>query len=100
MSSETRGEKYVPATALRCRHCESEYALEAIGVCSRCFAPLEPLYDRERLARLTRESIASGPLSIWRYSELLPVERPEQPRLAPGFTPLQPAPRLAAEIRV
>jgi threonine synthase len=100
MSSETRGEKYVPATALCCRNCESEYALEAIGVCSRCFAPLEPLYDPERLARLTRESIAAGPLSIWRYSELLPVERPEQQRLAPGFTPLQPAPRLAAEIGV
>ena len=77
------------ATALRCRNCETDHALEAVGVCSRCWGPLDPIYDRELLARtLTRESIAAGPLSIWRYADLLPVEAPEEQRLAPGFTPL------------
>ena len=89
------------ATALRCRNCETDHALEAIGVCSRCWGPLDPIYDREQLARtLTRESIAAGPLSIWRYADLLPVEAPEEQRLAPGFTPLVRAPRLAEQLGV
>ena len=44
-------ESPLPATALRCRICETEHALEAIGVCSRCFGPLDPVYDRDELAR-------------------------------------------------
>ena len=52
----------MPATALRCRVCETEVALEAVGVCPKCFAPLEPVYDRDELARTaTRERIAAGP---------------------------------------
>jgi threonine synthase len=86
----------VPATALHCRICESEYALEAVGTCPRCFGPLDPVYDWDEVARdFTREAIAAGPSSIWRYSALLPVTAPSEPRLAPGLTPLVPAPRLA-----
>jgi threonine synthase len=86
----------VPATALRCRICETEFELEGIGVCRECFGPLDPVYDRERQrAEVTREAIAAGPQSIWRYAPLLPVDPPAEPRLAPGLTPLVPAPRLA-----
>jgi threonine synthase len=86
----------VPAESLRCRNCEREYELEAIGVCRRCFGPLDPVYDTELLrATVTREALAAGPPNIWRYAALLPVEAPEQPRLAPGLTPLAAAPRLA-----
>ena len=89
----------MPATALRCRVCEAEHVLEAIGICSRCFGPLDPVYDREELARsVTRELIASGPPSIWRYAPLLPVAPPAEQRLAPGLTPLVTAPRLAAAL--
>jgi len=49
---------------------------------------------------VTRERIAAGPASIWRYADLLPVAAPAEPRLAPGFTPLVPAPRLAEELGV
>src|SRR4029079_14354852 len=49
---------------------------------------------------VTRERLASGPPSLWRYADLLPVEAPDEPRLAPGLTPLVPAPRLAQEIGV
>jgi threonine synthase len=91
----------VPATALRCRVCETEVALEAVGVCPRCFAPLEPVYDWKEIARTaTRERIAAGPPSLWRYAALLPVEPPAEPRLAPGLTPLVRAPRLAEEVGV
>ena len=50
--------------------------------------------------RSPRRRLAEGPLSIWRYADLLPVAAPEEPRLAPGFTPLVPAPRLAEEVGV
>jgi threonine synthase len=101
MSSVRRKEKDVPATALRCRVCDTHYDLDPVGVCSRCFGPLEPVYDRELQRRtITRESIAAGPLSIWRYADLLPVAAPAEQRLAPGFTPLVAAPRLAEELGV
>jgi threonine synthase len=89
------------ATALRCRNCETEHGLEGIGVCSRCWGPLDPVYDRGELARtVTRESIAAGPSSLWRYAPLLPVEPPAEQRLAPGLTPLVQAPRLAEALGV
>ena len=86
----------MPATTLRCRVCETQYPLDPIGVCARCFGPLDPVYDRDAQRRtVSRESIAAGPLSIWRYADLLPVAAPAEQRLAPGFTPLVQAPRLA-----
>ena len=91
----------MPATSLRCRSCAAEYALEDIGTCTSCFGPLDPVYDWDGLARtVTREAISTGPASIWRYAPLLPVEAPVEPRLAPGFTPLVRAPRLADEVGV
>jgi threonine synthase len=100
MSSE-RKENPLSATALRCRNCETDHELEGIGVCSRCWGPLDPVYDRGELARtVTRESIAAGPPSLWRYAPLLPVEPPAEQRLAPGLTPLVRAPRLAEKLGV
>jgi threonine synthase len=85
----------VPATALRCRVCESQYPLDPVGVCARCFGPLDPVYDRDEQRRtVTRESIGAGPPSIWRYAPLLPVEPPAEQRLPAGLTPLVLAPRL------
>ena len=89
----------MPATTLRCRNCETEHALEAVGICPRCWGPLDPVYDRQELARTaTREAIAAGPPSIWRYAPFLPVVPPAEQRLAPGLTPLVRAPRLAEEL--
>jgi threonine synthase len=89
----------LPAQSLRCRSCASEYPLEDVGSCPACFGPLDPVYDWDALARaVTRETIAAGPASIWRYAALLPVEAPQEARLAPGFTPLVPAARLADEL--
>jgi threonine synthase len=91
----------VPATALRCRVCETQYPLDPVGVCSRCFGPLDPVYDRDEQRRsVSRESIAAGPYSLWRYAPLLPVAAPAEQRLAPGLTPLVAAPRLAGALGV
>ena len=89
----------MPAISLRCRSCGQEFALDGIGACETCWGPLEPAYDLVELRpRLTRERIEAGPPSLWRYGELLPVETPSEPRLAPGLTPLIQAPRLAEEL--
>ena len=89
----------MPALALRCRICETEVPTTAVGTCTRCFGPLDPVYDRAQQAgTVTRASIEAGPPSIWRYADLLPVAAPVEQRLAPGLTPLVDAPRLAEEL--
>jgi threonine synthase len=86
---------------LRCRICESDYPAAAIGICMRCFGPLEPVYDWDAVARAaTRERIEAGPASLWRYAPLLPAGPPEGLESSPGLTPLVPAPRLAAAVGV
>src|SRR5258707_8165131 len=86
---------------LRCRICESDYPALANGICVRCFGPLEPVYDWDEISRVvSHESIAAGPLSLWRYSALLPADAPEGLESSPGFTPLVPAPRLASALGV
>ena len=87
--------------ALRCRVCENEYPAVASGVCVRCFGPLEPVYDWGEVARTTsRERIAAGPRSLWRYESLLPTAAPPDADAGPGWTPLVPAPRLARALGV
>ena len=91
----------MPAISLCCRVCATEHPLEATGACTRCFGPLDPTYDWDVLrARVSRASIEAGPASIWRYADLLPVAAPPDARLAPGMTPLHPAPRLAEELGI
>jgi threonine synthase len=86
-------------TGLRCRECARQYPPEALHVCDFCFGPLEVAYDYEAIAAyLTRERIASGPQTIWRYKALLPVSDPAPIDLGAGFTPLVRADRLAAEL--
>jgi threonine synthase len=59
------------------------------------------VYDWDHVrASFTRERLVGRRRDLWRYDELLPVSAPGEPRLAPGFTPLVPAPRLAEEIGV
>jgi threonine synthase len=89
----------MPATHLSCRRCGARHELEGVGTCTRCFGPLDPVYDWDELRRtVTRGLIESGPPTLWRYAPLLPVEAPAEVRLGPGLTPLVPAPRLAAEL--
>ncbi|MBA3654279.1 MAG: threonine synthase [Actinobacteria bacterium] len=84
---------------LRCRECARAYPAEALHVCDFCFGPLEAVYDYERIAAsVTRESIAAGPHTIWRYAALLPADGRAPVDLGAGFTPLVRADRLAAEL--
>ena len=84
---------------LRCRECGREYEVAPIFTCEWCFGPLEVAYDYEAIAKHTsREKIAAGPLSVWRYADLLPSDRNPAVDLGAGFTPLVRADRLAAEL--
>jgi threonine synthase len=84
---------------LRCRECSRQFPAEALHVCDYCFGPLEVAYDYERIASVvSRERIAQGRRSIWRYQDLLPVVDDDPVDLGAGFTPLVRADRLAAEL--
>ncbi|HEV8354512.1 MAG TPA: threonine synthase [bacterium] len=81
---------------LQCRECGTEYPIEPLYVCERCLGPLETVYDYAAIdGGRFRQAAEGGPRSIWRYAALLPAERVSAFDLAPGFTPLQPASRLA-----
>jgi len=77
------------ATGLRCRECGREYPAGPLNVCDFCFGPLEVTYDYESIANvISRESIAKGPPSMWRYHPLLPVDPSHAVDINAGFTPL------------
>lgn len=80
---------------LRCKECGERYPKSPVHVCEYCFGPLEVEYDYAEIAKvLTRKRIEDGPMSMWRYRDLLPLD--DQPRagLQAGFTPLFKAERL------
>ena len=83
------------ASALKCRECGREYPTDPLNVCEFCFGPLEVVYDYEAISRvISRERIQSGPLTMWRYQDLLPVDGDNAVDLQTGFTPLMKAPNL------
>ena len=76
-------------TCLRCRECAREYPVEPLNVCDFCFGPLEAGYDYAAIAGATsRRRIDDGPLTIWRYQDLLPVDAENAVDIHAGFTPL------------
>src|SRR5438132_1903374 len=89
----------MPQYELRCRECGKSWGNQPRSICDDCFSPLEVSYDYEHLrTQVTRERIAQGPPSMWRYSGLLPLPENFQPSLPTGFTPLFRAPRLAEQL--
>ena len=83
------------AKSLECRECRRVYPIEPTNACEFCFGPLEVSYDYDSMTRaVSRESIADGPLSMWRYHDFLPVRAEEAVDMGTGFTPLLPAKNL------
>lgn len=95
--SATTGPDLGSATHLSCRECAATIELGPYYACLECFGPLEVAYD---FRGVTRERIAAGPRSIWRYKDLLPVPGnvAEIPNTEPGLTPLLRADNLAREL--
>ena len=86
---------------LKCRECGKNYPVQAIYVCEYCFGSLEVDYDYDRLKKIvTRKHIESGPKSLWRYKDLLPIDGEPTVGFYSGFTPLVKAKHLADELGV
>jgi threonine synthase len=87
------------AYELRCRECGKRYENAPLSICDECFSPLEVFCDLDAARHtFTREAIADGPSSMWRYQALLPVPDEYVPTTPAGWTPLLRAPRLAERI--
>jgi threonine synthase len=76
-----------------------KYPLKALNVCEETFSPLEVAYDYDEIRRqVSRETIAAGPNSIWRYKAFLPVESDNPIDVGTGMTPLVKSNRLARRL--
>jgi threonine synthase len=83
---------------LKCKECGHRVPVSPVHVCEACFGPYEVEYDYEGMkGKVTRASIEAGPKSLWRYKDLLPVDRGVTGKHS-GYTPLKRAGRLAAEL--
>jgi threonine synthase len=88
-------------THLECGACGLRHEAQRLqNLCTGCGKPLLVRYDLERAAQsLTKESLAGRRADLWRYREVLPVERDENiVSLGEGWTPLLSAPKLAASV--
>lgn len=86
---------------LKCRECTREYPVDPIYVCEFCFGPLEVVYDYDGIKKvLTKKEIESRPQNLWRYKELLPIDKEPTSGLHSGFTPLVKADKLAKHLGI
>ncbi|HEV2373347.1 MAG TPA: threonine synthase [Streptosporangiaceae bacterium] len=85
------------ASHLCCRECGATAELGASHACQECFGPMEVAYE---FPALTRSHIEAGPLSIWRYADLLPVppDVAASVNTEPGWTRLVSTDRIAREL--
>jgi threonine synthase len=87
-------------THLECSVCSQRYEAGKLHNLCACGGPLLVRYDLEK-ARKTwnRDSIISGPSSMWRYAPVLPVVKPSDiVSLGEGMTPLIRTQRLGARL--
>ena len=71
---------------LRCRECGKSWGNQPRSICDDCFSPLEVFYNYEAVRpTFTRERIAQGPASMWRYRDLLPLPADFGPRFQPDL---------------
>jgi threonine synthase len=88
-------------THLECAACGVRYEARRLhNLCTECGKPLLVRYDLAAAARtLTRESLKGRRADLWRYAEVLPVEREENiVSLGEGWTPLLSAARLGESL--
>jgi threonine synthase len=89
-------------THLECADCNATYDASAEQHRCACGGILLARYDLAQLAReVPRERVTARSWSagLWRYAEMLPIERPEdRVTLGEGATPLLPVAWLSAEL--
>lgn len=85
-------------THLECANCGKNYeANKLYNLCVECGKPLLVFYDLEKAKQtLTKDSLKTRSENLWRYTEVLPVENPENiVCLGEGFTPLLKVEKIA-----
>ena len=85
-------------THLECALCGLRHEAQRLhNLCRECGKPLLVRYDLERAKEsLTKESLSGRRADMWRYREVMPVERDDNiVSLSEGWTPLLAARRLA-----
>ncbi|MBA2621444.1 MAG: threonine synthase [Acidobacteria bacterium] len=90
-------------THLECAACHKYFQANRLhNLCDACSKPLLVRYDLERAKEtLTKEDLKNRQPNLWRYHEVLPVERAENiVSFGEGFTPLLSAERLAQTLPV
>src|SRR5713101_5599325 len=88
-------------THLECAACRKPHEARRLhNLCTECGKPLLVRYDLKRVASsLTKETLRTRGADLWRYREVLPVERDENiVNLGEGFTPLVHASRLGKQL--
>ena len=88
-------------THLECANCGLEYEARRLhNLCTKCGKPLLVRYDLQQAARtLTKESLATRRPDLWRYREVLPVDKDENiVSLGEGWTPLLHAETLGRQL--
>ncbi len=86
---------------LKCRECAREYPKDVLFVCEYCFGSLEVNYDYKAIKKnLTKETLLARPKNMWRYKELLPIDKDPAVGLDSGYTPLIKANNLAKVLGV
>jgi threonine synthase len=85
-------------THLECSLCSTNFEAGKIHNLCHCGGPLLVRYDLEKARRnWSREDIAKGPNSMWRYGAILPPRAESIVSLGEGMTPLIRTRRLGAE---
>jgi threonine synthase len=90
-------------THLECALCGLRHEANMLqNLCVECGKPLLVRYDLEKAAQtLTKDSLQNRESTLWRYREVLPVERSENTvSLGEGWTPLFNADKLTATLGV
>jgi threonine synthase len=90
-------------THLECANCGKNYEANRLhNLCTECGKPLLVRYALERAAEtLTKESLKTRAENLWRYREVLPVEREENiVCLGEGWTPLFKTDKLAESLPI
>jgi len=93
-----RDEIKMNVTHLECALCGLRHEAQRLhNLCRECGKPLLVRYDLERAKEsLTKESLSGRRADMWRYREVMPVERDDNiVSLSEGWTPLLAARRLA-----
>jgi len=86
----------------KCVKCGKEYRAEPnVTICS-CGGILDIQYDYEYAkARMTAQTLAQRPLTMWRYREILPVEETTpDTQLRVGWSPLYEEKKLASQFGI